>query len=878
MIKGKESSLIVENVVKSIKTGGFLASSYLRALRALCDYIEITDPIRRELSSEDCPSIRDSILYRSPQNIIAFSGKRGSGKSSTMLSLSEVLGNGKKWKDLCALPDVDGLSFSLKNRRFVVIDPIDPTTLETNQSILSVILSRLLFIAEREWSQRINFYGSFQDNENKKTDLLVLARRCLNGIRSVKEKKDICQDLSDLQRIGDSSILKKDLYDFVELLLQFCNAAKDKSEASHTLVLQIDDTDCQISRGHETMEDIRKYLTLPNVLILMATDTKLLRKVLAQHYAYDFSENLRLNLVDTEEIRRLGEKHLAKLIPPSHVIHLPKIDEVIRDQTDLIHIYYYEDETKIADDKHLLDPCEEKDRDYENYSYQSVILRYIYRKTHIVFSAHSAYANNIIPTTLRGLAYLLGQLSSMEDVPEIDLDHKPFSADYLASGLEAQFTILDRNLNLFETYFLHNWVPAKLPQNMVEILEKISIQTTDQRIPFIMEELTTYYGPQIGDLNKFPFTQDYDYDAATFADLDEQLRIIQGTHTTYRGIQFRQTEDFYFIFAIRTLLTIKNNKEILRLKHKNVEKFQSGRRKKLVFNYLKEKTSLPTGFYLDPVELYGYPLVDDETGIAFSDYLNSNLFTGNADRELFCKLYLDRGSLNGGIYRRFNFTGNVVRWLAPEEDDYVALNQKDIFIAQEIATLMAANCDVQEVARKSIVRETRLNSQCTPPKDFSGAVQNGLNLIQNAIANINQEMLKKYKGADKSDWKISSQFKSKLNDFYAWRTEKPKIESIPFHINKFEFQIPTQYRMNRFQIFYRELNAYIENLREDIFNQKNGQQNRYTDTDKENIKKIMKEILEFKFKKGKDNEVTNGEELKKLLDKLYKSLDDPGSR
>lgn len=756
MIKGQESSLIIESAVNSISEDGFLADSYSKAFHALRDYVQHTDKIRRELS-KSCPSIRNNILYRSPQNIISFSGKRGSGKSSTMLSFSSTLANPEHLIKLCGCPRISGDNSSLKAKRFTVLDPIDPTTLEENQSILSVILSRLLFKAEEIWSQHTNFYGGFQDKERQKTELLVLARQCLNGINTIKSKKDMMQELSDLQKVGDSSILKKDLYDFVEMLLQFGNTEKGFSSEDQMLVIQIDDTDCQISRGYEVMEDIRKYLTIPNTLILMATDMKLLRQVLTQHYVADFSRNLSAKLVEVERIRNLGEKYLTKLMPPSHVIHLPNVDEIIRSQTDFIHLYYYDPENPELSEYcengkrpklNLLDPGDQED--YKRYDFQSVILRYIYKKTHIIFTSHDAYANNIIPTTLRGLAYLLSQFSTMKDVPEIDFDHTPFDAKYLEAELKKQVLILDENLSLFEEYFLHNWIPAKLPQDKLEIVEKLSNQVSDQRVPFIIKELANYYAKKVADKSSpiAAFTDLKNYEVFTYVELDHLLRIIQGTAESFEDSPFRQTEDFYFIFAIRTLLSIKNSKDVLLVKRRTLNGRKDSNETHIVFNYLKSKTSLPTGFYLDPVQLNGYELV--RKGLKEDTYKNG-------DKDVSKFFYV-------GAERWFNFTGGIIRWLAPDETDYKNLNPKQLYAAQELAALVAANCDIQEVARKAVSREARKTSQPSG-SCLSDAVESGLKQIQEAVSAINQGMLEMY-SPDKMDglvWKINETVSNQLN-------------------------------------------------------------------------------------------------------------------
>lgn len=873
MVKGREASLIIEDVKESITQDGFLESSYTKALYALCNYIERTDPIRKALSKEQCLSSRNQILYCSPQNIIAFSGKRGCGKSSSLLSFSNLLGKGKdKSLESRSLSEIRKEYASLENRRFVVVDPIDPTALEQNQSILSVILSRLLFLAEGEWSRNASFYGGFQDKESQKTDLLTLARQCLSGICAIKENEKFPQDLSDLQRVGDSSILKKNLYDFVELILHFCWTDRGIHGSGDLLVLQIDDTDCQISQGHEIMDDIRKYLTIPNVVILMATDTKLLRQVLTQHYVSDFQDNLSQGLIMADEVWALGEKYLAKLMPPSYVIHLPNIDDVIREKADQIYFYYYNSEAeKLLQKTNLLDPCEGKP--YEHYDFQSVLLRYIYRKTHIAFTVHDAYANNIIPTTLRGLAYLLSQLSSMENIPEIDFAHEPFDAKYLVQALEAQFELLEKNLNLFEEYFLHDWIPAKLPQKLVEIVEKLGAQALDQRIPYIMRELTAYYGEKVTDAKLFQYAVNDDYSRVTYADLDEQIRVIQGTHQSSSQVRFRQKEDFYFIFAIRTLLTIKNNKELLRLKRRTLSCFDLDNKDLLIFDYLNGKTSIPTGFYLDPVNLYGYQLSEGE-GVNYNDRIKEVRFRRKGDRELFKNLYFDSDYHSDGVVRRFNFTGGIVKWLSPETDDLEKMGQREIFIAQEAAALMATNCDVQEVGRKAIVLAADTGSY-PRAKNFSEAVEQGLGLMQNAIAHMNQGMLLAYEptGSEKTAWKLSPRWRVNLNTFYKQNVKKakklPKSDEIKktsdLPYPKFEAKPPTQYNESYIQHYLREVRNYTEKLKKAL-SDNNLQLNSSTVA-------VIHELVSFKFKGDQSSGVTNYDDFEALLKRLYDVLD-----
>ena len=117
--------------------------------------------------------------------------------------------------------------------------------------------------------------------------------------------------------------------------------------------------------------------------------------------------------------------------------YLPNIDEVIRDKMDAIQLFYKDKEENL-----LCNVCNGKECEF-----QKTVLRYIYRKNHIVFSAHSAYANNIIPTTLRGLSHFLKLLSTMEDIPEIEFPKdipEESMAESMASGLKRQLPVLEK--------------------------------------------------------------------------------------------------------------------------------------------------------------------------------------------------------------------------------------------------------------------------------------------------------------------------------------------------------------------------------------------------------------------------------------------------
>lgn len=683
LVKGFETSLIIDKVDYSIKENGFLAESYIKAKDALKSYVSQTDKIRKELETEKNVSGMNNCLYRSPQNIIAFSGKRGTGKTSTMLSFSQSLSEENSIVR----------SEAMQNRGVVVLDPIDPTMLENDQNILNVVLSRLLFKAEEVWNQSVDCSRRYQDKEKEKNEILALSKKCLNGISAIKSKSSM-ETLADLQKTGDSAILKRDFYELVEKLNRFCLSSVNSASSYPLLVLQIDDTDCQIGKGYQVMEDIRRYLTIPNLVIFMAVDLDMMRLVLTQHFVGEFSSGLQQKFVDREATKHYADKYMAKLLPPTHKIYLPVVDEIIRNKTDIIDLGYYE-----------VDDVEQKDNILKKGDgFQSRILNFIYQKTHLVFSVHKTYLNNIIPSTLRGLTYLLNILSSMEDIPEIDFS-KANDTSYMIEQLNEQLPVLEKNLDVFEEYFMNDWIHAKLSHEMVAIIENIASRVSEHRIGYAYDEVRKYYNMKEIDTTD-PTVEFPEENNPSYYDLDLLLQRILGTtdkgpvHNTYC-----QTEDYYNIFAVRTLLSIKNNKDVIKIKRQTINKIsKDSNTSPLVFDYKKEKTSLPNRFYLDEKVYDGEKIVNIKLG------------------------------------EKYNFTDNIISCLSADTFASLEKSQGDVFGKQEIAILIASNFELQEVVRKQ-VKNMEAEESC---QTLDIAVKEALKKIQSEISKMNDNMLEKY--------------------------------------------------------------------------------------------------------------------------------------
>ena len=136
---------------KSFEADDFFAEVYLKAGRIVKEIVAEM----REYENEMTKSKRYAVRYSDMgNNIVIFCGKRGQGKTSAMKSFAGLLGNG--YRDGKLPEELKNTISEVRQDWFEVIDPIDPSAMENDESILRVLLSRLFYqLQERFRSEEI---------------------------------------------------------------------------------------------------------------------------------------------------------------------------------------------------------------------------------------------------------------------------------------------------------------------------------------------------------------------------------------------------------------------------------------------------------------------------------------------------------------------------------------------------------------------------------------------------------------------------------------------------------------------------------------------------------------------------------------------------
>lgn len=529
------------------------------------------DDRRRERSARLIKE--DKYLYNYPNNMIAFSGGRGTGKSSAMLTFARALKDRDSFLykdsfiDQVACQELPAFGCDLikdvvREAAFVPLSPIDPTLLENGDEILNVILSRMYQLASDAWDKRgsremrQNYWeseafsssASFETDLNAKNCLLERFSGCfdhVNAIKQMEKGSSRIQGLDSLGELGDAAKLKCELTLLVEGLLRFCVPGGGKNSF---LVIQIDDTDMNIKQAYAILEDLRKYLMVPRVIVVMAANLVHLKKVVESTLLADYEG--RLGDPACQMASNISSQYITKLFPQSRHIRLLNLNSYLRDHVDDVDISYgVNGGRKLLPSDDVRELLNEDGREKGEVSpnMQRQVLALIYRKTGLIFLRRENQLHKIIPGNMRLLAHFLSMLVSMADV-EKSVDDQP---QYFGGNLKdekevaahvARLNLQANNIARFTDYFLETWLQNNLAEGDAEAIRELSRINREQKVKFACRALLNKLAGKV-DCNE-PSSNDYygyDYLVMLYKLCDEV---------------FAEERDHYFVFAIQTYFSL----------------------------------------------------------------------------------------------------------------------------------------------------------------------------------------------------------------------------------------------------------------------------------------------------------------------------------
>ena len=278
------------NELGQVSEGVFFAKEYEHAISILNSIMNI----QKSNDDKNCGCHHDkhkSCCSRNEKlgrnNIILFTGQRGSGKTSTILSFGNYLEHNE-----------------VNKKKFKCLPLIDPSYFDNNNNILKSVLSTMFKMAkcmlkcssEKQEKQDINELWKCFDKVYK-----------IIGDIEGHGKQDY--SLETLNELGESSDLQEAMQTLVDKFIKASPCEYDY------LVLMIDDLDMNVSYAAQMLEQMRKFLMLDKLIIMMAANLDQLQNEMRESYSSAFKHTLNDNnqtlAVDVED---LATRYLLKVL------------------------------------------------------------------------------------------------------------------------------------------------------------------------------------------------------------------------------------------------------------------------------------------------------------------------------------------------------------------------------------------------------------------------------------------------------------------------------------------------------------------------------------------------------------------------------------
>lgn len=380
--------------------------------------------------NEEKSQKEDSITTPIRNNVIAFLGERGSGKTSCMMSVVNVLRDSND-------PSGDSYRNSIQ-----VFDVIDPSFFDSTHNITDIFIGEFY----RKYEELTKKFNQLSDKKRDQLKTLQsefkIVKKALQYLDSSRSDQPL-DDIDALSRLSSGLELSRSLSRLVNCYLEYIG--------KKTLLVVIDDLDLNIDASYRMMEEIRKYLVLPNVIILLGAKLNQLKLGIS----YSYTKYRKEDLLYRYEIDEMALKYLEKCIPVPNRIFMP-------DPENIIH------------SKLKVESSEGVSESFPSVAFAVTSL--IYQKTRYLFYNHDGIPSMIIPRNLREIRMLVTSLIKRKDPNagdnSIHIDNKSFFKKYFQSQW---IPTLDSDYQDFAKGLMEEPDISKINKNTIKFLESASV-------------------------------------------------------------------------------------------------------------------------------------------------------------------------------------------------------------------------------------------------------------------------------------------------------------------------------------------------------------------------------------------------------------------
>ena len=457
-------------------------------------------------------------------NIFAFDGERGSGKTSCMLSVAKMLME-KVPSSFTEYPQV-------ARHRFTTTSMIDPSFFDKDHNIISLFIARL-YNSFLEWERQPEHKNVSNRDRAELLTAFIKVQQNLSNMFGLQNSKD---GLENLVNMAASVDIRTNLKLLVDQYLKYIG------EPDSFFILLIDDIDIDDSHAYEMAEFLRKYFIQPNIIVFVSVKieqlTDIIRRKLKTEYKVEENNNETNNIDLTISDR--SERYLAKLIPAHQRIYMPTPNEFL--DYELI----------------IENPEIWKYNLTAGIQIKQVIPELIFQKTRFLFYNSEHFTSYIVPKNLRNIRQLLKLLIQLPDYSNDD-----------------ESKVNSYNKEIFCQYFYNDWCDINITTEYKRYIKKIlKLSRIDELNYEVVQTLNTITNGSL--MNRYENSeperildnQNIPYNIS-FGDV---LAIIRATERSKFGEEIKKflffLKSYYSIVLYKAYDTITSSREDCLLKER----------------------------------------------------------------------------------------------------------------------------------------------------------------------------------------------------------------------------------------------------------------------------------------------------------------------
>lgn len=515
--KGEEFKISIKDKIE--KTDLFY-DQYISAAKMLDSIISIVDDDYNKWEKSEFEN-----------NIIAFCGERGEGKSSAMISFTKAVYEHSDDNEALIFADCE----NIKKTYFVEPIVIDPSMLDDVHNVLDIILATLY----KKFQDQ--YYGNNQSiHDYEREELLDQFQKVYKCVSLINNQTKILDDEYDyegnigkLSKLGQSMGLKKELHNLIKRYIEIMSNVQKENRKSVCLLIAIDDLDLCNSYAYKIAEQIRKYLVIPNVVIIMALKVEQLQLCVRENNHKDYGRMLRVQQERPEiceEITNMSERYVAKLIPKIRRNYLPNVHMM----QNVKLIYKDIDGTEIPSVESVS-------------SVDEILLDLIYKKTGMKFMLDKSGKNYFLPDNLRDTVNVVALLSDMEEP-------------------EGENSVYYENILRFFNYYERQWLFSNLSLDEYKEMQKLihaKVQLHEKSVFLLLNRYEL--AKEKNSVNPLRFVNE----------LNDSFHIVMGWLETYRANVFGEDLKKY-AYVFQMLYTIRLNELLRNKKYNELTNFMGG--------------------------------------------------------------------------------------------------------------------------------------------------------------------------------------------------------------------------------------------------------------------------------------------------------------